>query len=474
MPAATGAATPNLALPYIAPAQAMKHVTHNEAIRALDGLVQLAVLDRDRQAPPAAPADGDRYIVAAGATGAWAGKAGRVAAYQDGAWAFFTPRAGWVAWIAAEQLLVVHDGSGWGRANTGDTVPRLGIGTRPDAVNRLAAKGEAVLFSCDDGTPGQGSVRLKLNKADPAQTASLVFQTGFSGRAEIGTTGADRLAIKTSADGAAWKEAVVVQADGRVGIGTADPRADLAVAGASPTLAVEYTATGIGAAAAVSLRGPAALGTQAQTLLQHANAVDGATAATFSILAANAQGVATGPLAFYDHAATRWSLCCNYVARLTLEPTALRPGVDNAMALGTSTRRWGTVFAVNGTIQSSDARDKAEIRPLGSDLAGGLVDRLAPILFRWTVGGRDVAEAPGAAGEPVLRDRPGRRQHAGFRAQDLKAALDDLGVDFGAWGLMDAADPDSRQWIRPDQLVPVLWRAVADLRADLAALRRGT
>src|SRR5690606_5997668 len=49
-------ATPNLDLPYIMGAQAQKHVTHNEAIRKLDALVQLAVLDRDLTAPPTSPA----------------------------------------------------------------------------------------------------------------------------------------------------------------------------------------------------------------------------------------------------------------------------------------------------------------------------------------------------------------------------------------------------------------------------------
>jgi hypothetical protein len=53
-------ATIHLLLPYILAAQAQKHVTHNEALRILDGLVQLSVLDRDLTAPPAGPADGDR------------------------------------------------------------------------------------------------------------------------------------------------------------------------------------------------------------------------------------------------------------------------------------------------------------------------------------------------------------------------------------------------------------------------------
>ena len=63
-------------LPYLAAAQAQKHVTHNEALRRLDAVVQLAVLDATLAAPPASPDEGDRYIVAASATGAWAGQDG--------------------------------------------------------------------------------------------------------------------------------------------------------------------------------------------------------------------------------------------------------------------------------------------------------------------------------------------------------------------------------------------------------------
>lgn len=62
--------TENLKLPFIMPSQAQKHVTHNESIRALDALVQLSVLDRDLASPPALPAGGQRFIVAAGAAGA--------------------------------------------------------------------------------------------------------------------------------------------------------------------------------------------------------------------------------------------------------------------------------------------------------------------------------------------------------------------------------------------------------------------
>jgi hypothetical protein len=109
--------SPNLQLPYLMPGQAQKHVTHNEALRALDAMLQLSVLDRDRTAPPGTPSDGDRYLVAANPSGAWAGNAGKIAAYQDDAWAFYTPRAGWRCFVADEAILVVFDGSAWVRAS---------------------------------------------------------------------------------------------------------------------------------------------------------------------------------------------------------------------------------------------------------------------------------------------------------------------------------------------------------------------
>ncbi|GHC35130.1 hypothetical protein GCM10007291_40590 [Gemmobacter nanjingensis] len=105
--------TTHLLLPYILASQAQKHVTHNEALRLLDAMVQLSVLDRTRTAPPASPADGDRHIVASGATGLWAGWDLNVAFWVDGVWMRLVPRPGWLAWIAAEQAFVVWNGSAW-------------------------------------------------------------------------------------------------------------------------------------------------------------------------------------------------------------------------------------------------------------------------------------------------------------------------------------------------------------------------
>ena len=105
--------TTHLLLPYLLAAQAQKHATHNEAVRLLDAIVQLSVLDRDLTAPPASPSDGDRYIVASGASGVWAGWDLNVTTWVDGVWMRLVPRPGWLAWIADEATFFVWNGSAW-------------------------------------------------------------------------------------------------------------------------------------------------------------------------------------------------------------------------------------------------------------------------------------------------------------------------------------------------------------------------
>lgn len=199
----------NLGLPFIEAAQAQKHVTHNEALKALDTVVQLAVLDRDFTAAPGSPANGDRYIVAAGATGSWSGKDGEIAAFQDGAWVFYAPREGWLAWVADEDKLVAWGGSTWGEVSGGggsvNPTPLVGVNATADTTNRLSVSSPASLFNHE----GAGH-QLKINKNLAADTASMLFQTGFSGRAEMGLTGDDDYHFKVSSDGSIWNEAIII------------------------------------------------------------------------------------------------------------------------------------------------------------------------------------------------------------------------------------------------------------------------
>lgn len=207
--------THHLKLPYIAAAQAQKHVTHNEALRMLDSLVQLTVTDADRTEPPVSPVEGDRHIVATGASGAWTGRVGQVASRIDGAWSYAMPADGWLAYdLKTSALLVFRDG-GWSVVTAGaGSADRLGINATADEVNRLAVRSESVLFSAiEDAGGGSGDVRLTMNKETAADTASLVFQSGWTGRAEIGLTGDADLVLKVSADGLAWTEAIRIDSE---------------------------------------------------------------------------------------------------------------------------------------------------------------------------------------------------------------------------------------------------------------------
>jgi hypothetical protein len=107
------ARTAQLDLPLIAPAQAQKHVTVNEALARLDAVAQLRVISSTETVPPVSAAEGAAYLVPAGATGAWAGDAGRIAVWSNGGWIAVEPRAGWRAWDESRGGQQMFDGAAW-------------------------------------------------------------------------------------------------------------------------------------------------------------------------------------------------------------------------------------------------------------------------------------------------------------------------------------------------------------------------
>ncbi|OUS07979.1 hypothetical protein A9Q96_04615 [Rhodobacterales bacterium 52_120_T64] len=140
--------TPNLALPYLAAAQAQKHVTVNEALGLIDALTQLAVNSVGATSPPAMPIEGERHIIGASATGAWTGWDDSIALFSSGAWLRLIPQPGWKAWDVSAGELLIWSGSAWGAYIPSlQNLAGVGIGTTSDATNKLAISAIATLLN---------------------------------------------------------------------------------------------------------------------------------------------------------------------------------------------------------------------------------------------------------------------------------------------------------------------------------------
>lgn len=134
----------------------------------------------------------------------------------------------------------------------------------------------------------------------------------------------------------------------------------------------------------------------------------------------------------------------------------LAPITDNALVCGVAGARWSAVWAVNGTIQTSDPALKTDIQRLTGVPTGEIIDAIKPITFRWIEGGKD------ADGKPVA----GKRTHWGFSAEEVATIPKKAKRDFG--GFVKAEDGTLA--IRPDQLIPVLWEEMRRLRKRVAQL----
>ena len=121
------------------------------------------------------------------------------------------------------------------------------------------------------------------------------------------------------------------------------------------------------------------------------------------------------------------------------------PGADNGTSLGLSNKRWSAVYAANGTIQTSDATQKTDIKVIKN--VGSFIRNLRPVTYRWKEG----------AGDKIV--------HAGFLAQEVeietKRQSDANGTDLS--GIVDKSG--SLYGMRYTEIIPPLVAAVQELQA---------
>lgn len=170
----------------------------------------------------------------------------------------------------------------------------------------------------------------------------------------------------------------------------------------------------------------------------------------------------------YTHFDDTIALGTATASRVTVNATATQPVTSNAYTLGGASNLWSTVYAATGTINTSDARLKTNVAD--SVLGLDFINSLRPVSYRWIVGGKTLVSENDKHTERVESEQAGTRTHWGFLAQEVKAAVDVAGVDFGGWVLTDANDATSTQALRYEELIAPLVKAVQELTARVAAL----
>lgn len=101
-----------LGLEELVSGQAGKEISHNTALRQIEGR-SVRVLDKDLTVAPVTPANGDTYIVAASAAGTWLGQDKKIAHYFGGSWKYWTPIEGLTISVVDEKKTYSYYDSAW-------------------------------------------------------------------------------------------------------------------------------------------------------------------------------------------------------------------------------------------------------------------------------------------------------------------------------------------------------------------------
>ena len=436
--------TANLQLPFLAVGQAQKHVTVNDSLRKLDAMVQLSVVSATTTTEPGAPADGEVWIVPSGKTGThWASFTNWALAYwRDGAWEQLTPREGWRAYVKDTDLYLHYTGSAWALFAPGKVltlsatdvlVGRSTSGAGAAEEIACTAAGRALIAgvaaSNQRTTLGLGTAAVQNTGTSGANVPLLNGANTWSG-SQAFTSGGELFATTGSLNvnfrGDTGNNVTYERSGSSAGgvnvnfnksRGTVASRSNVVTSDALGVMAFNGFADGAprpGAqiGATVLAATPSATDMQAEMTI----ATSGAGSVTPSV-------------------------------RLRVRESVIRPGTDNAISLGDASFRWTEVFAANGAINTSDAREKTELRALMPAEIRAVKRVLAGIgAFQWLAS--------------VARKGENARLHIGVTAQAVEAAFAAEGLDARRYGLFcvdavgdeDGQPAGERLGVRHDQL----------------------
>jgi hypothetical protein len=131
------------------------------------------------------------------------------------------------------------------------------------------------------------------------------------------------------------------------------------------------------------------------------------------------------------------------------------PTSDNVRSLGSSTNRWHDIWSADGTINTSDARDKKNIRDLDYGLSK--VMQLHPVKFNWKSG-------------------INTSDKIGLIAQEIQKVLPDVVIDYDiktdeATGRQEKV-PSARLGVIYTDLIPVLIKSIQELQEQITDLKK--
>ena len=265
-----------------------------------------------------------------------------------------------------------------------------------------------------------------------------------------------------SADDTAATEKMRIASDGNVAIGTDTP--DMNGWGANHTILGISTPTA-GKSSQLNLRGNSdetadvMVGTIG--FLDSTGTGAGATVANITVKSATATASRPGSyMGFYTNEGAVASTPSQ--ERLRIQNTGILqkrgdsttarilPETDNVGYIGEASTRWNAIYAGNGTIQTSDIREKTEIKP--TQLGLNFVNDLNPVSYKW-----------------INNERPDstkdERFHQGLIAQEVVKTLEKHGVDKNKFGGLDIQKTDKYEdfhGMSYEQLVAPMIKAIQE------------